>query len=60
MSLKFGFEILKNNRDIRKVYILNGQPSYNLALIAKAVSEKMFENNGNIHVYSPGAGADTP
>ena len=32
----------------------------NLALIGQAVSEKMFENNGYIHVYSPGAGADNP
>ena len=23
-------------------------------------SEKMFENIGNIHVYSPGAGTDNP
>ena len=29
----------------------------NLALISQVVSE-MFENNGYIHVYSPGAGAD--
>ena len=26
MSMEFGFEILKNTRFIRKVYILNGQP----------------------------------
>ena len=26
----------------------------------KAVSENMFEYYGNIHVYSPGAGADNP
>ena len=28
MSLKFGFKLLKNTRVIRKVYILNEQPSY--------------------------------
>ena len=28
MSSKFGFKILKNTSVIRKVYILNGQPSY--------------------------------
>ena len=33
----------------------------NLPLIGQAVSEKkVFENNGHIHVYSPGAEADTP
>ena len=32
-----------------------------LALIGQAVSEKtMFENNVKIHVFSPGAGNDTP
>ena len=31
-----------------------------VALIGQAVSEKMFENNGNTHVYSFGAGADNP
>ena len=32
-----------------------------MALIGQAVSkEKMFENNGYVHVYSPGAGADNP
>ena len=32
-----------------------------LALIGRAVSErKLFENNGHVHVYSPGAGADNP
>ena len=32
-----------------------------LALIGQAVSgEKMFHYYGNIHVYSPGAGADNP
>ena len=36
-------------------------PTLNLALIGQAVYEKkMFENNGHIHVYSPGAGADNP
>ena len=29
-------------------------------LIGQVISEKMFENNGYIHVYSPGAGADNP
>ena len=33
---------------------------FKFALIGQAVSEKMFENNGNVHVYSPGAGADNP
>ena len=28
--------------------------------IGQAVSEKMFENNGHIHEFSPGAGADNP
>ena len=32
----------------------------NLGLIGQVVSEKMFENNGYVHVYSPGAGADNP
>ena len=32
-----------------------------MALISQAVSEKKkFENNGQINVYSPGAGADNP
>ena len=30
------------------------------ALIGQAVSEKMFEYYGHIHVYRPGAGADNP
>ena len=35
--------------------------THNLALIGLAVSvEKMFENGGHIHVYSPGTGADNP
>ena len=30
-----------------------------LILVGQAVSEKkIFENNGHMHVYSPGAGAD--
>ena len=29
-----------------------------MALIGKAVSEKMLDNNGHIYVYSPGAGTD--
>ena len=33
----------------------------NLALIGQAVSvEKIYENGGHMHVYIPGAGADTP
>ena len=32
----------------------------NLASIGQVVSEEMFENSANIHVYSPGARADTP
>ena len=31
-----------------------------MALTGQAVSEKMFDNNGYIHVYSPGAGTDNP
>ena len=31
-----------------------------MALIGQAVSEKMFEYYGHIHVYRPGAGADHP
>ena len=30
--------------------------TYNLALIGKPVSEKMFESDGHIHVFSPGQG----
>ena len=30
--------------------------SKKMALIGKVVSEKKFENNGHIHVYSPGTG----
>ena len=34
---------------------------HNLALIGHVVSDrKMFENNGHIHVFSPGAGAKQP
>ena len=32
----------------------------NFTLIGQAVSEKMFEIIGHIHVCSPGAGADNP
>ena len=32
----------------------------NFALIDQLVSEKMFENNGYIHVYSPVTWADNP
>ena len=35
-----------------------GGSTRNLALTGQAISEKMFENNGHIHVFSPGAGAD--
>ena len=36
-------------------------PHQIFALIGQAVSEKkMFENNGYVHVYSPGAGEDSP
>ena len=31
-----------------------------LFLVGLAVSEKMFEYYGHIHVYSPGAGVDNP
>ena len=32
-----------------------------MGLIDQAVSEEiMFENNGYVHVYSPGAGAENP
>ena len=32
-----------------------------MALIGQAVSEKkMFDDNGYVHVYSPGTGADNP
>ena len=30
----------------------------NLALIGKLVSEKIFENHGYIHIYSPWTGTD--
>ena len=29
-------------------------------LIGKSVADQVFENNGNIHLYSPGAGTDNP
>ena len=29
-------------------------------LTGQALSEKMFENNGHIHVLSPGGGVDAP
>ena len=32
----------------------------NLALIGMAVSEKMFEYHGNIHIYCPGVAVDKP
>ena len=31
-----------------------------MALIGPAISEKMFENNGSVHVYRSVAGADNP
>ena len=31
-----------------------------LTFTGQLVSEKMFENNGHIHVYGPGAGVDKP
>ena len=31
-----------------------------MALIGQAISEKMFESSGHIHVNSPGTGADNP
>ena len=31
-----------------------------LASIGQAVLEQMFQYHGNLHVYSPGAGADNP
>ena len=39
------------------VSLPHGCSTCNLALIRQVVLE-MFENNGYIHVYSPGAGAD--
>ena len=39
----------------------HGGSTWNLVLIGQVISEKkMFENNGDIHVYSPGAGTDNP
>ena len=46
MSMRFGFEILTNTRVIRKVYILNGQPSY-IQLQYLHVSVK---GNGHVHL----------
>ena len=34
------------------------EDSRDLALIGQLVSEKMFENHGYIHIYSPGTEAD--
>ena len=31
-----------------------GDSTYNLALFVQVVSEKMFENNGHMQIYSPG------
>ena len=45
---------------IYKIYVPSSQEgsTYNLALIGHVVCrKKMFENNGQIHVYSPWAGA---
>ena len=38
----------------------NKAPQKHVALIGQEVIEKMFKNNGHIHVSSPGAGADHP
>ena len=39
--------------------LFQGGSKYNLALIDQTVLEKMmYENDGHIHVYSPGAEAD--
>ena len=38
-----------------------GMAAIYLGLIGQSVlEEKMFENNGYVHVFSPGAGADNP
>ena len=43
------------------VSLSQGGSTYNLALISPVVSEtKMFENNGYLLVYTPGARADNP
>ena len=31
-----------------------------MALIGQVVSEEMFENDGYVHLYNSGAGADNP
>ena len=37
------------------------RPHIKFGVIGQAISEKkMFDNNGYIHVYSPGIGADNP
>ena len=36
------------------------QGGFNFPLIGQVVSEKMFETNGHINVYSPRAGVDNP
>ena len=38
----------------------NGCSKCSLTWIGQVVLEKMYGNNGHIHVYSPGAGADKP
>ena len=48
------------NLNLRKLPSQYGEVSV-MALIGQVVSEKkMFDSNGYIHVYSPGAGADNP
>ena len=44
------------------IYVPSSPGGYtkNFALIVQVVSEKMFENNGHAHVYSPRAGSDNP
>ena len=39
--------------------LLNDAP-HSLALIGQAVSEKVFEYDGHIHIYCPWIGADNP
>ena len=56
------FEIVDGRRRRRRQTTDNRNPTTkNLGLIGHAVSKKkMFENNGYVHVYSPGAGANNP
>ena len=42
-------------------FSLPKENSHEMAFIGQVVLEKkMFENNGYVHLYSPGAGADNP